>query len=206
MTGRRVILAITGASGAVYGLRLAEELLQAGVHLTLLISEPGFAVLKEECGEDWRGGAATTRKHLRAYFRPGADRLDHFANDDFLAPIASGSRVPDAMVICPCSMGTVGRIAAGLSGTLIERCADVMLKEGRTLLLVPRETPLSEIHLENLLKVTRAGARVIPAMPAFYHHPASPADMVDFIVGKVLDQLGVANRLFARWGGEPQGR
>lgn len=207
MSGLRILLAITGASGAVYGTRLAEELIRAGVHMTMVISRPGFAVLKEECGLDWEGDPTVVSERLVAHFNPAPGRLDYYDEGDFLAPAASGSSAPDAMVVCPCTMGTVGRIAAGLSSTLIERCADVMLKERRPLLLVPRETPLSEIHLENLLKLARAGARIVPAMPAFYHHPAFLAELTDFLVGKVLDQLGIEHALFRPWrGGGAGGR
>ncbi len=122
--------------------------------------------------------------------------------DDLFCGAASGSSAPDALVVCPCSMGTLARIACGISGNLIERSADVMLKERRPLLLVPRETPLSDIHLENMLKLSRAGARIIPAMPAFYGRPESVLDLVDFVVGKILDQLGIENDLYKRWGTE----
>jgi 4-hydroxy-3-polyprenylbenzoate decarboxylase len=122
------------------------------------------------------------------------------APDDLFFSSASGSAAPDTMIIAPCSMGTLARIAAGISGNLVERSADVMLKERRPLLLVPRETPFSEIHLENMLRLARAGARIIPAMPAFYHHPENIDDLVDFVVGKVLDQIGIDNELYRRWG------
>lgn len=139
---------------------------------------------------------------LAAYFRPEPGRLDYFAEDDFFAPVASGSSAPDAMVICPCTMGTLSRIACGNSGTLLERCADVMIKERRPLTLVPRETPLSEIHLENMLRLARLGVRIVPAMPAFYHRPESVDDLVAFVVGKTLDSLGIDNSLYKRWKGE----
>ena len=203
MSERHIVLAMTGASGAVYGLRLAEELLRAGLRLSLLTSTAGFLVLKEECGLEWAGEPEQVAGKIREYFgEKGEARFApaYFAEDDFLAPMASGSAAPDAMVVCPCTMGTTARIAAGLSGNLLERTADVMLKEGRPLLLVPRETPLSAIHLENLLKLARMGVRIVPAMPAFYHHPQSIDDQVDFVVGKVLDQLGVEHTLFQRWG------
>ena len=200
MTARHVVLAFTGASGVVYGLRIAEELLRASVRLTVLISRPGFEVLKEECGLEWEGEAAAVREDLCRHFGVDAAQLAYYAEDDFFAPIASGSAAPNALVICPCSMGTLARIATGVSGNLLERCADVMLKEHRRLVMVPRETPLNEIHLENMLKLTRMGVRMVPAMPAFYHHPRSLDDLVDFMVGKVLDQLGVEHALFKRWG------
>jgi flavin prenyltransferase len=207
---RHITLAITGASGAVYGLRLTEELLRAGSQVNLLISAAGFTVLAAENGLEWVGTADQVDRNLQEYFAPaismgldttaGEPSLHYYAENNFFAPIASGSSAPDAMVICPCSLGTVGRIAAGLSNTLIERAADVMLKEGRPLLLVPREMPLSALHLENLLKLARLGVRIVPPMPAFYHQPQTMADLVDFVVGKVLDQLGIEHGLFQRWG------
>jgi len=202
MKSRHIVLAITGASGSVYGIRLAEELLKCGARLTILLSRTGAAVLKSECGIDWEGDEATATRLMREYFQADADRLHHYAVDNLFAPIASGSSAPDALVICPCSMGTLGRIAAGISGTLIERSADVMLKEWRLLVLVPRETPLHDIHLENLLKLSRMGARIVPAMPAFYHGPRSMRDLVDFVVGKVLDSMGIEHQLFKRWGAQ----
>ncbi|WP_298436220.1 flavin prenyltransferase UbiX [Geobacter sp.] len=206
MSGRHVVLALTGASGAAYGLRLGGELLRRGHRVTFLVSRPGFAVLREECGLDWEGGPHAVAGHLAAHYGAGAGTLHYYADDDLLAPIASGSRAPDAMVVCPCSMGSLARIAAGLSGTLIERCADVALKEGRPLVLVPRETPLSPIHLENMLRLARLGVRIVPAMPAFYQRPATVDDLVAFMAGKVLDQLGVEHDLFPRWGAEGENR
>lgn len=210
MTPRHIALAITGASGAVYGLRLAEELLRSRARVSLLISRCGFAVLREECGLDWEGSPEGVTEKVRDYFAAaismGRDETDfepvipYYADDDFFAPIASGSSAADAMVVAPCSMGSLARIAAGLSGTLIERAADCMLKEGRPLLLVPRETPFSAIHLENMLKLARLGVRIVPAMPGFYAKPATVEELVDFVVGKVLDQLGVGHRLYRRWG------
>lgn len=200
MKSNRIVLAITGASGAVYGLKLCEELLKSGRDVDLLVSSAGFTLLLEEAGLELKGSVAEIESALCARLGAVGGRLGYHADDDFMAPFASGSSAPATMVICPCTMGTVGRIASGLSSTLIERTADVMLKERRPLLLVPRETPLSVIHLENLLKLSRAGARIVPAMPAFYHHPKSVEDMVNFVVGKVLDQLGIEHALFKRWG------
>ncbi|HEY5974312.1 MAG TPA: flavin prenyltransferase UbiX [Geobacteraceae bacterium] len=202
MKERHIVLAITGASGAVYGLRLVEELLAAGCRVSLLVSRAGFAVLAEECDLAWAGDAEEVTDLVARHFQTGSKQLCYYREDDFFAPFASGSAAPDAMVVCPCSMGSLGRIAAGLSNTLLERCADVMLKEGRPLLLVPRETPLSAIHLENMLKLARLGCRIIPAMPAFYHHPTTIADQVDFVVGKVLNNLAIPHKLFKSWGGK----
>ncbi|MDT8441213.1 MAG: flavin prenyltransferase UbiX [Desulfuromonadales bacterium] len=195
---RHVVVAVTGASGAIYGLRLVETLLAAGCRVSLLLSAAGEQVLRHETGLAWGGAAAACRERIREHF--ASDAVDFLAIDDLFAPLASGSSAADAMVIAPCSMGTAGRLAAGLSGNLLERTADVMLKERRPLLLVPRETPLSSIHLENLLRLSQAGALIVPAMPAFYHEPASIAELVDFVVGKVLDQLRLPHTLYRRWG------
>lgn len=203
MRERHFALALTGASGAVYGLRLGEELLRAGARVSMLISPAGFAVLREECGLDWGGAGVSVRDQLCGYFRHDGAGLDYYAEDNFLAPIASGSSAPDAMVVAPCSMGTLARISNGNSGNLLERAADVMLKEGRTLVLLPRETPLNAIHLEHMLKLARLGVRIVPAMPAFYQHPQTLEDLVDFVVGKVLDSIGVEHALFPRWGSPP---
>jgi 4-hydroxy-3-polyprenylbenzoate decarboxylase len=200
MEMKSVVLAMTGASGAIYGLKLGREILSSGARLTILISGTGFQVIREETGLDLKGEGVDPQQALAAYFRPDPGQLEYFAEDDFFAPVASGSSAPDAMFICPCTMGTLSRIACGNSGTLLERCADVMIKERRPLALVPRETPLSEIHLENMLKLARLGVCIVPAMPAFYQRPESVDDLVNFVVGKALDSLGIGNRLYKRWG------
>ena len=191
----RILLAITGASGSVYGLRLLEELLRGGHQVTLVASESGLNVCRYETGVE-----LTDAEVLKQHWRLTEAELVIRAVSDLWAPEASGSAAPEAMVIAPCSMGTVGRIAAGISGNLIERAADVMLKEHRPLLLLPRETPFSTIHLENLLKLAQYGARIIPAMPGFYHKPQSLEELVDFVVGKLMDQLGIEQSLLKRWG------
>jgi 4-hydroxy-3-polyprenylbenzoate decarboxylase len=199
MSGKRIFMALTGASGSIYGLRLMEELVSRGFLLTVCISESGQLVCREETGLDLSGdslsAAARLQKHLGVKLG-----VEVAAPGNLFVSSASGSSAPHAMIVAPCSMGTLARIACGVSNNLIERSADVMLKEHRPLLLVPRETPLSEIHLENMLKLARMGARIIPAMPGFYHKPESIDDLVNFVVGKVLDQLGVPNDLFTRWG------
>lgn len=200
MNTRHYVVAITGASGGVYGLRVAEELLRAGARVSVLITEAGFAVLREECGLEWGGAAPVVLEQLRRKLGHEGDRLGYFANDDLFAPIASGSSAPDAMLVVPCSMGTLSRISCGNAGNLLERAADVMLKEGRDLVLVPRETPLNAIHLEHMLKLSRLGVRIVPAMPGFYHQPRTMEDLVDFVVGKVLDSVRVEHHLFRRWG------
>jgi 4-hydroxy-3-polyprenylbenzoate decarboxylase len=196
-----IVLAITGASGSIYGLRLGKELLRAGHRLSMMATGTGLDVIRYEAGMDWSGSEPETSRAMRDYFGDAEQLLGFYAENDFFAPVASGSSAPDAMVICPCAMGTLSRIACGNSGNLPERCADVVLKERRTLVVVPRETPLNDIHLENMLKLSRMGARIVPAMPAFYHKPESVEDMVDFMVGKVLDALGIEHKLYRRWGG-----
>jgi 4-hydroxy-3-polyprenylbenzoate decarboxylase len=196
---RHIAVAITGASGAIYGIRLLEELLAAGHRVSLLISTSGRIVLKEERGLDWSGDATAMNGSVRSHFKAAADSLTYYDEGDFFSPLASGSAAADAMIVAPCSMGTLARIAAGLSGNLLERAADVMLKERKPLLLLPRETPFSAIHLENMLKLARLGVRIVPAMPGFYSHPQTIDDIVDFVVGKMLDQLGIDGNLFTRW-------
>jgi len=207
------IVAITGASGAVYGVRLTEELLAGGYDVELIISPSGFLILREELGLAAEGADAARsmleyidgRRALRGKDalrgRGGTGRLTCHRHDDLTGAPASGSALMRSMVVCPCSMGTMARVAAGVSGSLIERAADCVLKERGTLVLVPRETPLSTIHLDNMRTLAGAGAVILPAMPAFYHGPESVDDMVDFIVGKTLDALGVENSLYKRWKG-----
>ncbi len=194
----RILLALSGASGSIYGLRLMKELAQRGAELTFTTTASGQVVCREETGLNLTGDPATVSEKLCNHLGLEA-KIRVVASDDLFFSSASGSAAPDVMIICPCSMGTLARIAAGISSNLIERSADVMLKEHRPLLLIPRETPLSEIHLENMLKLARAGARIIPAMPAFYHRPESLDAMIDFMVGKILDQMGVDNKLYQRW-------
>lgn len=201
MENRNILVALTGASGSMYGLRLVEQLCLSGFEVTFTASCSGSMVCAEETGLDLSGDMDKALQRLYAHLEIDSG-VQMVHPDDLFCSAASGSSAPYAMVVSPCSMGTLARIAAGISGNLIERSADVMLKERRPLLLVPRETPLSDIHLENMLKLSRAGARIIPAMPAFYSRPESALDMVDFMVGKILDQLGVANDLYRRWGAE----
>lgn len=205
-----VCLALTGASGLPYGLRLLECLLAAGVRVQLLYSQAAQIVARQEMGLELPSRAADARAALLARY-PAADpdRLAVYGREEWFAPVASGSNPPDAMVVCPCSMGTLAAIAQGLADNLIERAADVVLKESRKLVLVPRETPFSIIHLENMLRLARAGAIILPPSPGFYHHPQSVEDLVDFVVARILDQIGVPHALMRRWGepgdGEPKG-
>jgi 4-hydroxy-3-polyprenylbenzoate decarboxylase len=198
---QNLVVGITGASGSIYGLRLLEELLRAQKKVSLLLSAAGRQVLAYETGLQLDPEPRLCVQQLLEHFGLVGD-LQNYGLEDFFAPIASGSAAPEAVVICPCSMGTLGRIAAGLSGNLLERVADVALKEQKKLLLVPRETPFNQIHLQNLLRLSEAGAQILPAMPAFYQKPQSVAELVDFVVGKVLDQLGIEHVLFKRWGDE----
>lgn len=195
MTDLPVVVAITGASGAPYAVRLVEALAYAGRPIQLIVSSHGLRLLSTELGID-------SVDALRA--RVGADTWDRHVtvldDGDRGAAPASGSARNAGMVICPCSMGTLSAIAVGASRSLVERAADVALKERRTLILVPRESPLSAIHLENMLRVTRAGAIVMPAAPGFYHRPTRIDDLVNFVVARVLDHLGVDHDLAPRWG------
>ena len=196
---KNIVVGITGASGSIYGLRLIAELLRAQHQVTVLVTNAGRQVTAFETDLKLADDVQQCRSQLNSYF--GVDsNLSYFSQADFFAPVASGSSAPDAVVICPCSMGTAGRIAAGLSDNLLERVADVALKERKKLLLVPRETPFNRIHLENLLRLTDAGAQILPAMPAFYQQPQTIDDLVDFVAGKALDALDIEHTLFKRWG------
>jgi 4-hydroxy-3-polyprenylbenzoate decarboxylase len=207
---KTICLALTGASGMPYGLRLLECLLAAGCNVQLLYSQAAQVVARQEMDFELPSRPAEARAALLArlaapqgdFLRGAVDpeKLAVFGREEWFAPVASGSNPPDAMVVCPCSMGTLAAIAQGLADNLIERAADVVLKEGRKLVLVPRETPFSAIHLENMLRLTRAGAVIVPPSPGFYHHPQSVADLVDFVVARILDQLAVPHALMQRWG------
>lgn len=196
-----VCLALTGASGLAYGLRLLECLLRAERPVQLVYSQAAQIVARQELDLELPSRPAEARTALLARL-PGvpAELLQVFGREEWFAPIASGSNPPQAMVVCPCTMGTLAAIAQGLSDNLIERAADVVLKEGRKLILVPRETPFSVLHLENMLRLARAGAVILPPSPGFYQRPQSVAEVVDFVVARVLDQLQVPHRLLAPWG------
>ena len=195
-----IALAITGASGSPYALRLLECLIEAGQRIYLMISQAGQLVLNMEAGLDVPSRAADAEIFLTEYLGAAEGQLRVFGRQQWTAPVASGSNPPRAMVVCPCTTGTLASIAAGISGDLIDRAADVMLKERRKLILVVRETPFSDIHLENMLKLSRMGAVIMPANPGFYFEPASVDDLVDFMVARVLDHLGVEHSLVKRWG------
>jgi 4-hydroxy-3-polyprenylbenzoate decarboxylase len=202
---RTITLALTGASGMAYGLRLLECLLAAGLHVQLLYSQAAHIVAKQELDLVLPPRAQDAERLFSERYGAAQGQLRAYGRDDWFSPVASGSSAPDAMVICPCSMGTLAAVAAGLADNLIERAADVVLKEGRKLVLVARETPLSAIHLENMLRLSRAGAVLLPANPGFYHRPRRVEDLVDFVVARILDQLGVAHQLSARWGRDQPG-
>ena len=198
---KTICLALTGASGMPYGLRLLECLLASGCQVQLLYSQAAQIVARQELDFDLPSRPSEAKTALLARLvavDPG--KLAVFGREEWFAPVASGSNPPDAMVVCPCSMGTLAAIAQGLADNLIERAADVVLKEGRKLVLVPRETPFSAIHLENMLRLARAGAVIVPPSPGFYHHPQTVADLVDFVVARILDQLAVPHTLMQRWG------
>lgn len=197
---RAVTLAITGASGAVYGLRLLENLLLAGRPVHLLISAPARVVIATETDIKLPGRPDEIRLFLADRFGVSSDLLHVYGRDQWMSPVASGSSAPGAMVVCPCSTGTLSAIACGSSRSLIERAADVMLKERRKLILVPRESPLSAIHLEHMLKLAQLGVTILPAAPGFYHKPTTVQQLVDFVVARVLDHLGVEQQLVPRWG------
>ncbi|PKM49374.1 MAG: aromatic acid decarboxylase [Firmicutes bacterium HGW-Firmicutes-7] len=191
---KKIVIGITGASGSIYAKRIIEVLLPMGYELHVICTENGRKVMKYETGTDideWI-------KHLK----------DHYATihiediQDMFSGVASGSYPYDAVIIIPCSMGTLAEISQGYAKNLLTRAADVAIKENRKLIIVPRETPFNAIHLENMLKLSRLGVALIPAMPGFYHHPQSVQDIVDFVVGKILDYLSIENNLFKKWRNE----
>ncbi|RLJ68026.1 flavin prenyltransferase UbiX [Sulfurisoma sediminicola] len=195
-----VAVAFTGASGMPYGVRLVECLLKAGVRVWLIYSQAAQIVARQEMDLVLPAQPREAQRLFAEMFGAADDQLRVFGRDDWNAPLASGSNPPDAYVICPCTMGTLAEVAAGMARDLVTRGADVVLKEGRKLILVPRETPFSAIHLENMLKLTRAGAVILPPNPGFYHHPRDVQGVVDFVVARILDQLDVPHQLMARWG------
>lgn len=199
-----VTVALTGASGAQYGLRLIDCLVAANREVWVMISKAAHMVIATETDERLPAQPARLAEALTARSDAAPGQIRCFAREDWMAPVASGSGAPASMVICPCSTGTLSAVATGASNNLIERAADVALKERRQLILVPRETPFSAIHLEHMLTLTRLGAVVLPAAPGFYHRPATIEAMIDFIVARILNQLHVDHQLMPRWG-EVQG-
>jgi 4-hydroxy-3-polyprenylbenzoate decarboxylase len=197
---KRYVLGMSGASGPVLGVRVLRELVKTSeVHL--IMTDMALSILKEESGIDWTPGkGVSSGERIREYF--SSDNVHFWPVDDLRAPAASGSFRTDGMVVVPCSVKTLAGIAAGFANNLLLRAADVTIKEGRPLLLCPRETPLSPLHLENMLKLARIGVRIVPPVPAFYHRPESLEDMMNFLAGKLLDAMGVEHALFTRWGGQ----
>lgn len=197
---RRICIAVTGASGAPYALRLAEVLLAAGEHLDMVFSKAALLVIATETDVKLPPKPRAQAQYLQERYGVSETQLRVFGREDWMAPWASGSGQPGPVVICPCSTGTLSAIATGASNNLIERAADVALKERRRLILVPREAPLSEIHLTNMLTLTRMGAVLVPASPGFYHRPESVGDLIDFVVARILNQLDIPQTLMPGWG------
>jgi 4-hydroxy-3-polyprenylbenzoate decarboxylase len=197
---RTVTVGMTGASGAQYGLRLVECLLQADWTVYLTFTRAAQIVLGSETDCRLPGRTAEQTRHLAALFNAREGQLRVFGEEEWTSPLASGSGAPRKMVVCPATMATLSAIANGSSENLLERAADVVIKERGDLVIVPRETPFSAIHLENMLKLARLGVSILPANPGFYNRPTKVDELVDFIVARVLDHLGVAHRLSRRWG------
>lgn len=200
MSDKTIVLAMTGASGSAYGMRLLQQLVAANCQVHFMISKAAQMVLALET--DWQLPAKerAQQHYLSEQFNASEGQIKVFAKEDWMAPVASGSSMIDAMVICPASTGVLSAVATGASNNLIERAADVSLKERRPLLLVPRESPLSAIHLENMLAITRMGGIIVPASPGFYHRPEQVSDMVDFMVARVLNLLHIPQTLLHPWG------
>lgn len=201
-TDSKIIVAITGASGSVYGLRLIGHLLQAGFSPQIIFSDAGADVMNHEAAilPDEKQILEYFNKNIQSFENRGSLRI--YDNSDLFLSPASGSARYDSMIIAPCSMKTVASVANGISSGLIERAADVILKEKKKFIIVPRETPLSSIHLDNMLKIDRAGGIVLPAMPAFYNKPDRVEDLVDFVVGKILSLLNIDHSIYPEWGSE----
>jgi flavin prenyltransferase len=203
MAAPDLALALTGASGVQYGIRLLECLVSAGVPVHLMLSRPAQVVLGLETDLSVPGRPAEIGRYFSERFQAEPGQIRCYGPEQWTAPVASGSAVPRAMIVCPCSTATLSAVATGASRSLIERAADVVLKERRKLILVVRETPFSEVHLENMLRLARMGAVIMPANPAFYHRPRSLDDVIDFMVARILDHLDIAHDLMPRWGNLP---
>ncbi|WP_339141621.1 flavin prenyltransferase UbiX [Pseudoalteromonas galatheae] len=195
-----ITLAFSGASGAPYGLRLLEVLVSLNYQVYVLISSAARVVLDTESNLKLSGNEQKATEQLQALFCAKDKQVQVFGKDNWFSPVASGSAAPKQMVVCPCSAGSVSAIALGASDNLLERAADVVIKERGQLILVPRETPFSPIHLENMLKLSRLGVTIMPAAPGFYHQPQSIDDLVDFMVARILDHLNIEHTLAKRWG------
>jgi len=200
MSVQTLTIAMTGASGAPYTLRLLELCLQAKINIQFITSQPGQIVLGMESDLKLTGTAQKMQQQLATYFDSNPSLISVFTKDQWTAPAASGSSVADAMVVCPCTMGSLASIATGSGDNLIHRAADVVIKERKKLILVPRETPFSSIHLENMLKLSNLGVVILPPNPGFYQGVSRVSDLVDFVVSRILDQLGIENNISPRWG------
>jgi len=198
--GQTITVAMSGASGAQYGLRLLECLVAAERRVYVMLTKAAQIVIGSETDCRLPGRPAEMSRFLTGYLRAQEGQVQVFGEEEWTSPPASGSGAPRTMIVCPCSMATLSSIASGASGNLLERAADVVIKERGTLVLVPRETPFSAIHLENMLKLARLGTVILPANPGFYHRPTQVEELVDFIVARILDQIGIANQLVPRWG------
>ncbi len=197
---KNIVLAISGASGVQYGIQLLEQLLMHGHKVYLLVTQAAHVVISMETELSWPSGSQVLNKQLCVRYGVAEEQLIVCGEKQWASPVASGSSSVDAMVVCPCSMGTLSSIATGASANLLERAADVILKERKKLILVPRETPFSEIHLENMLRLSRMNAVILPANPGFYNKPQSVDDIVAFMVARILDHLEIEQNLQPKWG------
>lgn len=197
---KTIVLGISGASGAQYGIRLLEQLLTHGHKVYLLVTRAAHVVISMETELAWPASNHELHDQLCKRYGVGENQLKVCGESEWTSPIASGSSSVNAMVVCPCSMGSLSSIAVGASANLLERAADVMLKERKSLILVPRETPFSDIHLENMLKLSKMGAVILPANPGFYNKPQTVEDIIDFMVARILDHLEIAQDLQPKWG------
>jgi len=204
MASESITLAITGASGVQYGIRLLQCLLQAKQQVHLMISQAAQIVAATETEHQIPAQTDAIREYFLSLFKADSAQLNVYSKEQWMAPIASGSAISRAMVICPCSSSTLAAISMGLSNNLIERAADVTLKEKQQLIVVTRETPLSHIHLQNMLTLTQAGAMIMPASPGFYHQPKKIEDLIDFMVARILDRLGIAQNLVKPWAAQEE--
>jgi len=200
MRNKTATLIMTGASGAQYGLRLLEELVKADVSIALLVSRPALIVINTETELKLPSRASEIEVFFTALYNAKPNQIKVYEREQWMAPIASGSGVADVTVVCPCTTGTLSSIAVGASKTLIERAADVAIKERKKLILVVRETPFSDIHLENMLKLSRMGVVIMPANPGFYHQPKDINDLIDFMVARILDHMNISHTLTPVWG------
>lgn len=200
MSYKNITLIITGASGAQYALRLLEQLVIAQKNITLLISRPGQIVINSETEISIPSRASEIQSYFIDLYKAKPDQIKVYEKEQWMAPVASGSGVGDATIVCPCTMGTLSSIAVGSSKSLLERAADVAIKERKKLILVVRETPFSDIHLENMLKLSRMDVVIMPANPGFYHQPKTLDDIIDFMVARILDHLQISQELVPKWG------